>query len=335
MRTDRLSVTMNRRDFLRRSTILFAAGAIVACGKESEPLPDYTLLFSAQKEKDGTYDVFRYNTKTKALLNLTQQKENEPKANHMNPQISPDGKFIVFYSDRITPQNPNGVNHIFRMNLFDLLIQQVTSGEFHHYDPRVFPDGKSLVVKRDEKEKNGHGDLVRIGWDGNVIENLTVERKSTEEWGVPQFSADGKYMYFVSRLSENLGTKSDELFRLNLQSGETIQLTQNNFPDWYPAVNPQTNVIVYVSKALSDKKGSDKLYVIDPEQSTSEPFPFPGQPQSGDNGDPSWNTNGDVLTFINNSSGKYLLHTINAQGENLSRFEIPEIKGNILSPVFV
>ena len=261
-------------------------------------------------DRTGNQEIYRMNLDTKKTQNLT----NNP-ADDMNPQVSPDGRFIVFYSDR------NGTNAIYRMNLKDLTVTQLTKDSGEDYDPQYSPNGQKIVFKSTRNDKLG--DIFIMNADGSNEVNLTAKYNTTEEWG-PKFSTDGKKIFFVRR--RNGSALTDELYLMGIDGSNVTRLTNNNVPDWYPAVNPKNDNLVYISR--TDPNAKDDLYSMDTNQKITQLTKLPGN----DN-DPSWDKNGNKIIFVNDNDGNYDLYLMNTDGTGIER--IQKTKSDELSPIFL
>lgn len=282
-----------------------------------EPLTG-TILFVSNKT--GNWDIYEMDLATKEMVDLTNNA-----ADDMNPQVSPDGKTVVFYSNRTSttsPQQGQPTNQIYTLDLQTRTLKQLTNDNSGNYDPTFSPDGSSIIFK--STRDDGFGDIFTMKSDGTEQTNLTKERKMTEEWD-PVFSPNGGTIYFVSRLS---GTHStDELFRMNADGTNVVQLTSNSFPDWYPAVNPKSGILVFISKLSAAT--SDDLFVSDGDGNNRNDITN----LTGNDNDPAWNLDGTKIIFINDHDGNYNLFIMNSDGSGLQR--VADIPGNELSPVFV
>lgn len=281
------------------------------------PLPlKGTILYVSNK--NGNWDIFRRNLETGTEENIT----NNP-ADDMNPQVSPDGKTVVFYSNRKTDslfQNAN--NQIYSLNLVTRELKQLTNDDSGNYDPSFSPDGAKIVFK--STRYDGYGDIHMMNADGTNQINITPELKETEEWD-PVFDTTGQKIYFVSRLAKT--HDSDEIFMMNTDGTNIVRLTNNTYADWYPSINPQNGNLTYISKKT--RGSSDDIFIANPD----------GQSRVditnilGNDNDPHWNEEGNLIIFINDHEGDYDMYMVKDDGTRIRKIE--DIPGNELSPVFI
>ena len=127
------------------------------------------------------------------------------------PMLSPDGRRLVFNSDRwgfyeIHAANADGSNQV---ALTDM-------GPTALGSPRWSPDGQTVVFDRYE---NGHSMIYTINAGGGKPRRVTNEEFRDIR---PSFSHDGKWIYFASNRSGRL-----EIWKVSPAGGPPNQLTHN------------------------------------------------------------------------------------------------------------
>jgi len=128
------------------------------------------------------------------------------------PMLSPDGRRLVFNSDR------SGFYEIHAANVDGSGQVALTEmGPTAMGSPRWSPDGQTVVFDRYE---NGHSSIYTINAGGGKPLRVTSE----EFWDIrPSFSHDGKWIYFASNRSGRL-----EIWKAPVAGGPPIQLTHNS-----------------------------------------------------------------------------------------------------------
>jgi serine/threonine protein kinase/Tol biopolymer transport system component len=135
-------------------------------------------------------------------------------------QFSPDGKHIVFTSDR------SGNYEIWVAASDGQNPTQLTNfGGAHTGTPRWSPDGTRIAF---DSRPEGYSSIYVIGLDGSNLRRATT---GTSEDVLPSWSRDGKWIYFGSRRSGNW-----QIWKIPAEGGEAVQLTRNGgdeaFESW-------------------------------------------------------------------------------------------------------
>jgi len=150
-----------------------------------------------------------------------------------NPQFSPDGKRIVFVSDRsslsgeeIWVCDSNGSNAI-----------QLTSLGAHSGTPHWSPDGERIAF---DSNAEGQWEIYVISANGGKPRRLTTNPAKDD---APSWSRDGKWIYFCSDR-----TGEDQVWKMSASGGEAIQLTRKG---GYLALESTDGKFLYYSKSLS------------------------------------------------------------------------------------
>ena len=136
-----------------------------------------------------------------------------------NPAWSPDGKNIVV-SGLV-----DGVNNLYLYNLSSKLVTQLTNDVHTHLEPAWSADGKSIAFATDLPYEN------RVDSSGKSYRLAVLDIKTdsihvlpifpTAENLNPQFSPDGKWIYFLSTAD---GFRN--LYRYSLDSSKVYRLTR-------------------------------------------------------------------------------------------------------------
>jgi len=188
-----------------------------------------------------------------------------------SPQYSPDGKRIVFQSDR------SGSGEIWMCNSDGSNFVQVTSLGKTAGTPRWSPDGQQIAF---DVHGPGKGDTYVISADGGVPRPIVTD---DSEDTVPSWSADGQWIYFAS---DRTGER--QVWKVPAGGGKAVQVTRQGgylaleSPDgtyvyyvkdgpgiWRVPVNGGEEVQVFDSFKSENAGGwavvSDGIYFINPD----------------------------------------------------------------------
>jgi acylaminoacyl-peptidase len=176
-----------------------------------------------------------------------------------DPQISPDGKQILFIVTTVNEKEDGYNSHIWGVLSSGGKPEQFTYGDGRDSNPLWSPDGKSILFLSSRGKEKGILPWV-ISAQGGEARPICSEPKGVEK---PVWSPDGKSILFLSRVKaeeEPENKKSDvkvirklvykltglgffhdsrrHLFVANLDSGISKQLTEGEFDitsaDWSP-----------------------------------------------------------------------------------------------------
>jgi Tol biopolymer transport system component len=224
------------------------------------------------------------------------------------PNISPDGRQIVFCSTRFTETNPEGNLEIFVMDVDGGNISQLTftgAGIFNAW-PRWSPNGKRIVL---HSNRDGNFEIYLIDPDGN---NLT---RVTEYSGVDQFpewSPNGKQLVIL---------RDTDIYLIDLDGTNPIRLTDatplNQMASW----SPNGKRIAF----MSSRDGYCSVYVMNSDGSdqtnlTPKPDEIPAAQFCSRA--PAWSRNGQHIYFTSRRPGTNSFENIfvmNADGGDVTQ----------------
>ncbi len=154
------------------------------------------------------------------------------------PKFSPDGKSILFTSDR------DGAENLWIMNLETKEAKQLTKGTDNNYPSADWtPDGKYVVAARGRMQVK----LWLFHVDGGGGVQLT---KGADTWKTidPAVSPDGRYIYFSQRTGAwnyNAQLPQYQIGLFDREDGSTQTLTSRYGSAFTPVLSPDGKWMVY------------------------------------------------------------------------------------------
>jgi Tol biopolymer transport system component len=150
-------------------------------------------------------------------------------AQDRSPMLTPDGRRLVFNSDRsgfyeIHVANADGSNQV----------ALTAMGPTSMGSPRWSPDGQTIAFDRYE---NGHSMIYTISAEGGKSHRVTSEEFTDIR---PSFSHDGKWIYFSSNRSGR-----QEIWKVPPGGGPAQQLTHNSGIE--PFESPDGTLLYYMN----------------------------------------------------------------------------------------
>ncbi|WP_455169158.1 transporter [Aegicerativicinus sediminis] len=252
--------------------------------------------------KDGSYLIVNGEGKLYKIDLETKKKIQIPTGSislvNNDHGISPDGKTLA-----ISGFDNSKTDTLFLMNeqwkRSQIFVLPIDGGEptlitnnktsfWHGWSP----DGTKMVytAKRDSEEF----DIYKIEVESKKETQLT--HKNGHDDG-PEFSNDGKYIYYNS-----METGSMEIWKMESDGTNKKQLTNDNHSNWFPHPSPIRDVLVYL--AFIEDQGENHppmkevaLKLFDLHSGTiTTLFTFTGG--QGTINVPSWSPTGDKFAFV-------------------------------------
>ncbi len=171
----------------------------------------------------------------------------EGMAYDVHPKYSPNGKSLVFLSDK------SGSDNIWTMDLATKEMKQITEDNNQNYFSADWsPDGEYIVGARGRRNIKLH--LYHKDGGGGAQLIKTPENLKTID---PAFSADGKMIYFSRRTggwNYNAQLPQYQLGTYNMENGDMAVVTGRYGSAFTPVVSPDGKYLVYGSR-FEDETG--------------------------------------------------------------------------------
>ena len=196
-----------------------------------------------ESARDGNWEIYRMS-----LDGRNQERLTYHPADDRSAAFSPDGKHIVFQSNR--HDIDDRASDLYEMELATGEVTRLTESPGDDAFPQYSPDGKSIYYTGTGA---GSADILRMDRATGEVETI-VGHEANDAWA--RLSPEGDRMVFFSRRDGN-----DEIYLLDLGSGEVERLTDHPANDFVPSFVPGTNSILFASNRLGP--GLSQLYIVD------------------------------------------------------------------------
>ena len=295
---------MHRRDnlahFILTGVIVLGLTLLMVC-------VDAQARIAFASDRDGNWEIYVMDVNGGNPRNLT----NDP-SDDRDPSWSPDGKHIVFFSNRdghVIDGRPT--SEIYVMDADGGNPQNLTNDRNDDRFPSWSPDGKRIAFVSDRDGAPRYFDIYVMDADGGNLQRLTSDPRDDRN---PSWSPDGERIVFGARREGHFETKfavTYEIYVMDADGGNPQRLTENRKNDWGPSWSPDGKRITFAS----DRKGdlvNIEIYVMDADgsnpQRLTENRVYDWQP--------SWSPDGERIAFVSDRDGNSEIYVMDADGGN-------------------
>jgi Tol biopolymer transport system component len=154
-----------------------------------------------------------------------------------DPQVSPDGKQILFVMEKPDWKNNRRVGHIYRINVDGSNQVQLTFGERGESSPRWSPDGKTIAftARRDPDTNN---QIYLLEADGGEARRLTNHGAAPSDL---TWAPDGKAIWFAANDAKSADEKEKDRLQDDVYTFEETNFKQRHL--WTADLTGQTKKI--------------------------------------------------------------------------------------------
>ncbi len=260
--------------------------------------------------RDGNPEIYVMDADGKNQRRLTNNL-----ARDYEPSWSPDGKRIVFISDR--DGHPLRIPGFFSSDIYVMDAdggnqQNLTNHPADDRDPSWSPDGKRIVFQSDRDNDKGHNiEIYVMDADGSNQLNLTKNLTSDTD---PAWSPDGKRIVFSAQREGHVVHNLDiiyEIYVMDADGANQHRLTENRNNDWRPVWSPDGKRIAFMADRKGDAINFD-IYVMDADGGNQQKLTN----HRDWDGSPSWSPDSQRIVFNSNRDGKSEIYVMDADGGN-------------------
>jgi Tol biopolymer transport system component len=239
--------------------IIFASSHLDPNAKD-----EYAKEYQAREEEQRTHKRRRYKWDFDAHMAIF---EADPDGSHLKPlthakgynaegSYSPDGKQIVFCSNRSGEQNLE----LYIMEADGSNVRQLTHAPgCYNGGPFFSPDGKRIIFRSDRKKKD-HLQLYVIDVDGKNERALTDDLNWVQ-WGPYWYKDSQHIVYAGADHADPTRRPNYDLYWMNVDTGKKIRLTYAPGADVLPVFSPDGKKLMWTS--TRDGGQPSQLYIAD------------------------------------------------------------------------
>jgi Tol biopolymer transport system component len=252
-------------------------------------VPIGKIAFSSRRDGNGEIYLLTAESET----NLT----NNP-AEDIESNLSPDGKKVVFSSDR-----EGNTYHLYVMNVEGGGLKRLTDGLAGDLSPRWSPDGKQIAFSRG-------GTIMVMDSDGSNVRQVTEPQSEAtappcEAGGfLGGWSPDGKQLtFYAASVTEGLG----QICIINVD-GSGLTVVASEPPGYHvePSWSPDGEWIAY-----RFIQGDDyEIYIVKPDGSSRTDLTN----HPAKDVEPDWSPDGEWIVFASDRTGFFDLYMMKADG---------------------
>ncbi|HSB66931.1 MAG TPA: hypothetical protein VLD65_10150 [Anaerolineales bacterium] len=258
-------------------------------------------------ERDGDAEIYLMNVDGSDQRPLT-----DNAADDFSPSWSPDGRRIIFESDRDDPHQracfPNCNYNLYVMNADGSEQQQLTSLPGAEWHADWSPDGKSLLFTAGSIGFTKAG-IYRLALAGGDPQPILVDQFTNTD---ADWSPDGAQICFSSNRDGDF-----DIYVMKADGSEIRKVIDTGMNDYFPDWSPDGSQITFFGTEWPRVR--QDIFTVYTDGSSL--VNLTNTPQVVDE-DPKWSPDGSKIIFQSDRDGNfeiYLMNTDGSQPQNLTR----------------
>ena len=247
-------------------------------------------------------------------------------ANLSSPSASSDGKWVAYTVGRDDLEENESQTQVWVSAWDGSRLTQFTTAKESSTSPGYSPDGKWLALLSSRGREDGASQFCVMPSDGGEARCLTDLPGGVSEY---DWAPDSKRVVLVSKLDPEYDPEADEdkkpepividryhfkqdyvgfmrkershLFLFNIETEESVQLTDGNYEEFSPSFSPDGKRIAFSSKHGEDPDRHDNsdVYVMD---ATAGAEARQLTTNQGADGRPKWSPDGKSIAYLHGGS---------------------------------
>jgi TolB protein len=277
---------------------------------QSQSLAVSNGLIAFASNISGQFEIYTVNQLGSNVAQLTDQGGD-------HPNWSPDGTRIAFVSRR------DGDLDIYVMNA-DGSNQRKLIGLSDRWDfsPVWSPDGSQIAFASQSMHGVMHGDIYIVNADGSNLRNITVQLTDHLNFS-PSWSPDGSEIFFLSDANhEPQGgafRSSYDLFAVGAD-GNNLRMVSGGGYVSSAEMSPNGDKFILEEFQIGLNLGSEIVAILQDQNVAYLLSAF-----EGEDVDPSWSPDGNLIVFSRFENGHYVLYTMLTDGSHQTRVTNAEL----------
>lgn len=251
------------------------------------PVPNRKFILFESNRGDQGYQVYLMNPDGTGQKALT-----SPPHESFDPAWSPDGKQVVFESDRDSP----GRSQLFLMNADGTNERPLITSSANERMPKWSPDGSKIAF---EVRQEGQSQIYLVGPGGTKPTKLEAGPGQNSD---PAWSPDGTRIVFKSDRDGKT-----HIFVVNLDGTGLTRLTDTAADDSSPAWSPDGRQIVFERDFAP---GNAKLFLMNVDGTKQRRLTAAGQEELH----PAWSPDGTRIVFAESHGRDTQIAIVNVDG---------------------